>query len=348
MKKFKTVLVGCGGISRAWLDVIVPHAAIDVKGLVDLNIENARERAHAYALTDCVTSDNLDACLDATGAELVLDCTVPSAHREVLLTAVRHGCHVFGEKPLAETMDDARMMVAAAQAAGVTYGVMQNRRWQAEGIGRVRAALEQGVIGTLHSVHADFFIGARFGGFRETMRHVLLLDMAIHSFDQIRFLLKARPLSVWASDWNPPGSWYGDGASAVAFFEHEDHCRSSYRGSWCAEGLNSSWQCTWRMIGDNGTLLWDGEKDIHAERPTGADGFIRPCTPVDIPPAATDVLDAHAGAIHDFIDGLSRGRPPATPATDNIHSLAMVHGAIQSAESGQVVSLSQLINGAST
>ncbi len=49
-----------------------------------------------------------------------------------------------------------------------------------------RARIASGAIGALTSVHADFFLGPHFGGFRETMDHVLLLDMAIHSFDAMR------------------------------------------------------------------------------------------------------------------------------------------------------------------
>jgi predicted dehydrogenase len=68
-------------------------------------------------------------------------------------------------------------------------------------------------------VNADFYIGAHFGGFRDQMQHVLLLDMAIHSFDQARMVMQADPVSVYCREWNPKGSWYQHGASVVAVFE---------------------------------------------------------------------------------------------------------------------------------
>lgn len=39
----------------------------------------------------------------------------------------------------------------------------------------------------------------------------------------------------------------------------------NYRGSWCAEGLRTSWESAWRITGSLGTLLWDGADDIRAE-----------------------------------------------------------------------------------
>ncbi|MCC5849601.1 MAG: gfo/Idh/MocA family oxidoreductase, partial [Verrucomicrobia bacterium] len=49
----------------------------------------------------------------------------------------------------------------------------------------------------------------------------------------------------------------------------------------------------------------------------------------------------HGGAIRDFLQSLAEGKAPATPASDNIHSLAMVHAAIESAESGKKVYINQ-------
>ena len=65
-----------------------------------------------------------------------------------------------------------------------------------------------------HVTLADFFIGAHFGGFRDEMAHVLLLDMAIHTFDQARKILGADPVSVYCHEFNPAGSWYAGASSA--------------------------------------------------------------------------------------------------------------------------------------
>ncbi|MEX2607687.1 MAG: Gfo/Idh/MocA family oxidoreductase [Kiritimatiellia bacterium] len=342
-KSYRAVLVGCGGISNAWLKVLLPMENVVLVGMVDLNLSNVDAKIAEHSLSGVQTGTDLDPMLTDLKPDVVFDCTVPPAHESVVLTALQHGCHVLGEKPLAENMSQARKMVAAAEAAGTTYGVMQNRRWHS-GIQRLRRALDQGIIGKVHTLHSDFFLGCHFGGFREEMKHVLLLDMAIHSFDQVRCLIDALPLSVIATEWNPPGSWYQHGASATAHFELENHCAFSYRGSWCAEGLNTTWECAWRIIGERGSLLWDGGDHIEAEVVKGDEGFIRPTEKVEIPPfSLSDTQTGHSGAIHNFIDCLDAGAVPETPGSDNIHSLAMVHAAIQSAETGRRVYLSDLL-----
>ena len=40
------------------------------------------------------------------------------------------------------------------------------------------------------------------------MESPLLLDMAIHTFDQARFITGADALSVYCHEFNPAGSWY--------------------------------------------------------------------------------------------------------------------------------------------
>lgn len=341
-KVFRIVLVGCGSIADSWLNTVRDLENARLVGLVDLDLERARAKAEAFGLSGVSLGSDLDQILSTTEAEVVFDCTVPPAHYSVGMTALARGCHVMGEKPLAETMPQAREMVAAAERAGRTYGVMQNRRWL-PGIRRVRQALADGIIGRTHTIHSDFFLGPHFGGFRDEMEHVLLLDMAIHSFDQARFLLAAKPVSALATEWNPPGSWYRHGASAAAFFEMDEGRTITYRGSWCAEGLPTSWECTWRIIGEKGTLLWDGGNDVRAEVVDGTDGFIRATRPVEIPSYTMPGNgQGHAGAIRDFLHSLATGRPPATPAADNIHSLAMVHAAIRSAELGRRVNLVEL------
>ena len=66
--------------------------------------------------------------------------------------------------------------------------------------------------------------------------------MAIHTFDMARFISGADPVAVYCKEWNPSGSWYDHDASAIAIFEMTGGIVYTYRGSWCAEGLNTTWE----------------------------------------------------------------------------------------------------------
>ncbi len=193
LDKIRVVLVGCGGISNAWLGPIRDFADIEVVGLVDLNLENARQVQAKHHLETAQVGDSLPEMLARTKPDAVFDCTVPEAHAAVTLEAFRHGCHVLGEKPMADSIAKAQQMVAAATASHRVYAVTQNRRYL-DSIIRYRDTISSGAIGALTTLNADFYLGPHFGGFREAMQHVLLRDMAIHSFDQARFISGTDPL----------------------------------------------------------------------------------------------------------------------------------------------------------
>jgi predicted dehydrogenase len=332
------VLAGCGGISRAWLKAIQGMPDVKMVGFVDLFPETAQERAAEFGWADAAIGSDLAAMLDAERPDCVFDCTIPEAHVGVTLTALQHGCHILGEKPLADSMENARRSVAAAQKAGKVYAVIQNRRYDPNLL-RLCDFLATGAIGPVTTVNADFYVGAHFGGFRDHMQHVLLLDMAIHTFDAARKISGADPLAVYCHEWNPAGSWYDRDASAVAIFEMSGGLVFTYRGSWCSEGLNTTWESEWRIVGTKGSVRWNGSDAFQAQSVAQTGGFFSQWEELVLPPAVQDIATGHAGVIREFVDCVRSGATPQTVASDNIKSLAMVFAAIASAEQQQRVAV---------
>lgn len=340
---FRAVLVGCGAMSKGWLSAVVGSellkGRVEVVGLVDLDRKAAEARALEFGLTDAVIGVDLDEVLSRTRPDLLFDVVVPSARQAVAETGFAHGCHVLSEKPMATTLAGGQALIAKAEAAGRIHAVVQNRRF-ISGVRRIRRFLDDGAIGELTGLHCDFFIGAHFGGFREEMQNVLLLDMAIHTLDAARFMAGKTPLAVYCHESNPRGSWYAHGAAANAIFEFSDDVVFTYRGSWVAEGANTSWESAWRFIGTKGTLLWDGAEAFDARTVTGDGGFLREVSPVAVPdPEDLRQTHGHASVIAEFLDAIEAGRMPETASNDNIKSLAMVFGAIESARLRQRVEI---------
>lgn len=337
--RMRAVLAGCGSMSAAWLRAAAEVPDVEIVGLVDVNEEAGRSRAAEF-VPDARVGTDLRAMLENVSPDLVFDCTVPEAHHEVTLTALRHGCHVLGEKPLSVSMESARRMCDAAAEAGKLYAVIQNRRYDLR-IRRLRSFLESGALGRLTTLNSDFYIGAHFGGFRDRMEHPLVMDMAIHTFDMARMISGADPVSVYCKEWNPAGSWYDHPASAVAVFEMTGGIVYTYRGSWCSEGLHTSWEAEWRIIGERGSAVWDGFETMKAEVVTEQTGFRYPTREVELPPAPEGSKDGgHRGLIQEFVDCVRHGGTPETACTDNIKSLAMVFAAIESARQRREVPVS--------
>ena len=334
---FRAVLAGCGGMARGWLRALSEapdlKGRVQIVGLVDLDLAAAEKLRSEFALEGAQTGTDLEAMLTATKPDLLFDVVVPAARRDVVLAGFRHGCHVLTEKPMAASLDDARALVAAAAASNRVHAVVQNRRF-IEGVRRIRQTIADGTLGDLTALHADFFIGAHFGGFREAMDHPLLLDMSIHTLDAARFIAGLDPVAVYCLETNPRGSWYANGAAANAIFEFSGDVVFTYRGSWVAEGGTTSWESAWRIIGTKGTLLWDGFDAFEAHKVIGEAGFFRELAPLDVPePEYESQTHGHASVIADFLRAVKTGGVPETAGSDNIKSLAMVFAAIESGRS---------------
>jgi predicted dehydrogenase len=338
----KVVLVGCGAMSKHWLDAARRIDGLAIAGLVDLDAERAKARAREYELSNAVIGTSLDAVLDETKPDAVFDVVVPAARREVALSAFAHHCHLLTEKPLADSPENARAIVEAARRAGRVHAVVQNRRYVAN-VRRIRRFLDSGAIGKPTSIHAEFFIAPHFGGFREEMHHVLLLDMAIHTFDAARYMVAGEPASVYCQEWEPANSWYRQGSSASAVFDLGGGKVFTYAGSWCADGFRTSWEGSWRIVAERGSLLWDGHDGLKAEVvASGRDGIIDKTQAIEVPALdPADRVGGHLGIIQDFMRAIETGTEPETRGADNIKSLAMVFGAIESAESGRRVAIAK-------
>ena len=341
----RALIVGCGGAAQHWIEIARDAAEIELVGLVDINRDAACAAAQRAGLDERLVRDALPEAIEATRPEAVFDVTVPAAHHEVTLTALAAGCHVLGEKPMSDRLEHARQMVEAARAADRLYAVTQTRR-PVPGMLAVAGLLGAGGLGRVEEVHVDFFLGPHFGGFREEMDHPLLADMAIHTFDNARQLTGGEPRRVYCHSFNPERSWYRGDASAVAVFEmtgpRGQEIVFSYRASWAAEGQPTSWNGAWRVVGSEGTLRFDGERDIRVERvsepdsDSAAGAFFRPTRQM---PVACEAME-HEGReylVREFVRCLRTGERPMCPAEDNIKSVAMVSAAIESARMQQMV-----------
>jgi len=330
-------------MSKGWLSALTEHSLlagrVEIVGLVDIDASIAEARASEFMLDAAAIGTDLDAVLTRTKPDLLFDVVIPTARANLVATGLRHGCHVLTEKPMAMSLADAQAMIAQAEAANRIHAVVQNRRF-ISGVRRIRQLIESGALGEITGLYCDFFVGTHFGGFREQMQNVLLLDMAIHTLDAARYMLGDTPKAVYCFENNPLGSWYAHGAAANAIFEFQQGAVFNYRGSWCAEGANTSWESAWRFVGTKGTLIWDGEERFEARIVSGDTGFFRDLSDLEVPePSDPDQTHGHASVIAEFLTAIEQRRQPETAGSDNIKSLAMVLAAIDSARLGQRIAI---------
>jgi len=336
MSTYRALIVGAGGMGKAWAHNIASYEETTLVGWCDV-IDGAAKKAAEQANADGVaTGTDYAKMLDELRPDFVIDVTPPEAHRDVVIHALDCGYPVLGEKPLADSMESARAMVAAADRSGKLYMVSQSRRYNA-GIQAYRELLKE--VGELGILNVDFYLGPHFGGFRDEMDSPLVLDMAIHTFDAARYISGQDPVAVFCHEWNPSWSWYQGAACANATFEMTGGVRFAYRGSWCAEGKNTSWEGSWRAVSSKGSALWDGDKKVDGDLVVGTGGFMHDTKYIHKLVKEEGFYGGIAGSIREFIHSLKTGETPNGECHDNIKSLAMVFGAILSAKTSKRVHL---------
>ncbi|GAA4267259.1 Gfo/Idh/MocA family oxidoreductase [Frondihabitans peucedani] len=336
----RIVLVGAGLMGRAWLGALDRSQDAEVVGIVDLDQDLARAAADEAGLPGLVVGTSVTSVAEATGAHAIVNVTVPAAHLPIADEALSAGLSVLSEKPLAPTVAAALLSAAAADRAGRLLMTSQNRRYY-DSLTAYRAAL--GEIGEIALLTTEYTREAHFPGFRETMAHPLLVDMAIHAFDVARHLLGTDPVSVTCDTSNPPWSWFEGDSVANALFEFEGGARYRYTGTWTTRGLETSWNGAWRASGSHGSATWDGETALALERVDPATGE---STGLESPPLRTTSPEEIDGSLADFVDALRTGRTPDTEAHRNILSLAMVEAAVRSADTGRRIEVADVLEDA--
>jgi predicted dehydrogenase len=327
----RAVVAGCGAASALWMPTLVASRLVEVVGLADLDETRARKLAERHDLAVRVGVDPGE-LLDATGAGLLIDLTPPQNRLANARVAFERGRDVLAEKPMAESVGAAREIVALAEAGGRRFAVMQNHRFHA-GMRALRAAVEQGRLGPLGLVCADFAKNVPAHGWRAASTSALLEDMAIHTFDQGRYLAAARPLRVFAHEWNPAGSTFTGGAAATATFELEGGAVFSYRGQWSAPGGHTPWFAAWKLVGRDALAHWDGSGTAVLEWPVGEGRRGRHVDRAPLP-EPWQGPPGHPSAIEALLRALRDGRPAETEGRDNVASLAMVEAALASCRRG--------------
>lgn len=115
----KVGFIGCGHVSNEYFASFPMHREIELVACADLDRSLAERQAEKFKIPRVLSVDELLADPDV---ELVVNLTPPTAHAKVSIAAIRAGKHVFSEKPLATTMEDAAAIRDAAREEGVLVG----------------------------------------------------------------------------------------------------------------------------------------------------------------------------------------------------------------------------------
>lgn len=136
-------LVGCGNISDIYLQNSQRFDAFDIVACADRVPSRAAEKATLYGVPRVLEPERLLADPDI---DLVLNLTTPDAHAAVALAAVENGKHVYNEKPLTISREDARRLIDLAAKSGLRVGGAPDTFLGGD-LQTCRKLIDEGVIG---------------------------------------------------------------------------------------------------------------------------------------------------------------------------------------------------------
>lgn len=186
--RLPVAVIGAGAIGRMHIERIVRHDAVRLTAIAD---PTDGARALAAALGVPWFGDYRD-LLDGTDARAAIVATPNATHVEIGLACVGRGLSVLVEKPIADTVEDARRLCEGAADAGVPLMVGHHRRHNPI-LRKARELISGGLLGRPVSVTAmatflkpDAYFEAAWR--RQTGGGPVLINL-IHDIDLLHYLL---------------------------------------------------------------------------------------------------------------------------------------------------------------
>ncbi len=152
MTPVKVGVVGCGQISRAYLENLTGMLSpvTQVVAVCDLIPERAQERAKQFRVPRVCPTEEL---IGDPGIELVVNLTMPAEHHQLTMAALAAGKHVFAEKPLSVNCQLGKEIIDTAASKGLLLAGAADT-FLGEALQASRRLIDEGAIGTPISAQA--------------------------------------------------------------------------------------------------------------------------------------------------------------------------------------------------
>lgn len=264
------------------------------------------------------------------GVDVVDVCTPPTAHADATVAALKAGRHVICEKPITRTLEEARRVVAAAEAAPGLLMVGHVSRFEPDHR-HAKELVDSGEIGEVRLLthtttssppgwsEADWLADpATSGG--------PLLDQAVHSFDFARWMIGSPAVRVhcMAADTSAGPTTY-----ALATVRYANGAIAHVECSW-AHPVSRGFKLAAEAVGATGRLAWSydhlmgGVLHLREGDPEWFDGLGDRGFTVEL---------------RTFFDAIRAGGPSPVPAREATESLRTSLAALESARTGRTVDL---------
>jgi predicted dehydrogenase len=341
---YRGVLIGCGFFARNHMQGWAAQKDVTIVGVCDLDPQKAAGFGRDFGVAGVYT--DAAAMLAELRPDFVDIATTVASHRALVELALQQARVVICQKPFAETLAD-----AAAMCAGATNGkaliIHENFRWQKPFVA-LRAALSEGQIGTPRFLRLSFRHAFDIYANQPYLAEVpdlALTDIGLHLFDLARFLMG--DVARLSCETQRRNARVAGQDAFTATLRHTSGAVSSVDASFHTRLSPDPFPETLATVeGDDGTLeLTQGYRlRLHRDgRMTETD--VEPAVPAWGAKPWHGIQDSVLAFEAHVVDVLAGRAAPQPSGQHNLETLAVTLAAIQSARTGQTVTMAGFSEG---
>lgn len=338
MNKIRIGVIGLGTMGSKHAEVFNDLADTEVKALVDLDIERAKEIRQNLNI-DAPIYQDYKQMLKANEVDAVAIALPDSMHKEPVMEALGAGKHVLVEKPLATTLDDCDQMIHFAEKQNKILMVNYTHRWAAQYY-RTKEIVDSGKIGNIAMAYArkNDTIGVvkRWPWLSESTPSAFLSS---HDIDLVRWYMGCEAKSVYARAYAKVLKKIGyDTLDVVqALVEFENGAIATFESGWIyPDTFPTATDSYIELVGENGV--------IHIDRKSETLEYATPEV-YEYPKLMISyrvngkIYGAFRSCLEHFVECLQTGKEPITSGKESRQVAEIVEGIHRSIASGQVIKL---------
>lgn len=257
MKTIQVALIGAGGIGSAHSNAYEQIPDAHVCAVVDIRKDNAAKLAGIHGAKAYTSVNEMFASEKPEMSDI---CTPSFTHPEIAMQSIQHGLHVLVEKPIAYTLDDARLMIDTAKKKQKMLMVAQVVRFWPEYV-YIKQIYEAGTYGKLVQAWFSRVCGAPLWAwdnwYVDASRSGLApFELHIHDTDFIHFMF-GKPDSVRSQAVNIP-DMYASYLKTRYQYKNLPGVIIEAEAGWWKGPLPFS--ATFRVVFEKAVLVYDSDK----------------------------------------------------------------------------------------
>lgn len=254
--KLKYAVIGYGFIGRRHVNTLKSFPDVDCVAVCDINPIRREEVKVLYP--EIEVYDNASEMFEKAVIDGVIIAANNNQHKLLAIMAAQAGVHILVEKPAALTVRELDEMTAAAEKAGVTFTVHQQRRLDKD-FCCVKECYDRRLVGDIYTIQSALY------GYNGNMHdwHIyksegggMLYDWGVHLIDQILYMVDSRLVSVYADVRNVINKEVDDYFKILLRFENRVTAEIEL-GTYFLSDQKNWFERHWYVGGNKGSMYVD-------------------------------------------------------------------------------------------